>query len=258
MRRAAAIAAIAVVTVFLGGRAGAGEPSAEDLHREVVDDDPWGRGGGEVKATAHVTDGDRRRELAFEVRSLMTDPPLFRSVLRFYAPADVAGVGFLVVQMRGADDDRYLFLPELQRSRRIAASRRREVFMGTDFSYGDMDRRELRNADARLTGEDTLGKYPVYVLELVPTDDDAQYGRIEVWVRKDNHRPIKYALYDKRDAKLKTLLVKEIRRIDGRWFTTRSVMIDHRKGSKTELHLESVDKKQLAPEAFTVNALERL
>ena len=257
MRRLGTIVALLALAA---PAAGAGEPSADDLHDEVVNDDPWGRGGGEVKATAHVTDGDRRRELAFEVRSLQVEAPLFRSVLRFYAPADVAGVGFLVVQQRGADDDRYLFLPEMKRSRRIAASRRREIFMGTDFTYGDMDRRELRRAVARIAGEETLGKYDVYRLELEPTDDDAQYARIEVWVRKDNRRPIKYALHDQRGEKVKTLLVKEIRRIDGRWFTTRSVMIDHRKpkGSKTELHLETVDKRQFAPEDFTVNALERL
>jgi len=222
-----------------------------------MDDDPWGRGGGEVRARAHVTDGDRRRELIFEVRSLRTDPPLSRSILRFFAPADVAGVGFLVAQVRDGDDDRYLYLPELKRSRRIAASRRSEVFMGTDFTYGDMDRRELRRARPRLAGEETLGKYQVYRLELIPEDDDAQYGRIEVWVRKDTRRPIKYALYDGGGTKVKSLLVKEVRRIDGRWFTTRSVMIDHQKGSRTELHLESVAKRQFEARAFTVSALER-
>ena len=232
------------------------EPSAAALHAAILDDDPWGRGGGEVRARATVQDGERRRELSFEVRSLRHDPPLGRSLLRFFGPADVAGVGLLVSQNRHGDDDRYLFLPELKRARRVAQSRRREVFMGTDFSYGDMDRRELRNARVRLAGEEILGRYPTYKLVLEPTDDDAQYDRVEVWVRKEDRRPLKYVL-SQDGEKRKTLLVKEIRRIDGRAFATRSVMIDHGKRSRTEIVLDTVDKRRYGDEAFTVSALEQ-
>jgi len=236
----------------------AANPTAREIHAELVDDDPWGIGGGDVEAHATVIDGSRTRELVFAVRSLRYDPPLVKSLLRFNAPADVAGVGFLQTQKRDADDDRYLYMPELHRSRRVAAVRRAERFMGTDYTYGDLDRRDLRNARAEVVGSERLGNYDTLRLALTPTDQDALYGRIDVWVRRDNLRPLRYVLYDRDLVRVKTVTALEIKKVDGRWFTTRSVMLDHRTGSKTEIQLLHIRKSNHAEQEFTVRELERL
>ena len=52
-----------------------------------------------------------------------------RTLVRFLTPADVAGTTFLVVERQG-DDDQYLYLPALGKTKRIAGSQRRQRFMG--------------------------------------------------------------------------------------------------------------------------------
>ncbi len=52
--------------------------------------------------------------------------------MRISAPPDLAGAGFLQVQRRDGDDERYLFLPELKTARRVSGSLRATAFMGTE------------------------------------------------------------------------------------------------------------------------------
>ena len=258
-----AIAAISVIVpallIALHRPVTAAAPiSAEEIIRQILNTDAWGLGEAEVSARAIIKD-DRgsRRELAFTTRSRRHAPPLTKSLVRFRAPADIAGVGFLQIQ-KADDDDRHLFLPELGKARRIAGNTRGSAFMGTDFTYADLDRRDLREGTAVLKGEEALGKFPCYHLELVPKRSDSPYARLEIWVRTDNFVPLKTVMYNRAGVLLKTLMTQELRRIEGRWFLTRSLMTDHSAGRTTELILDSVQPKTDVPDdEFTVRNLEK-
>src|SRR5262245_13916423 len=109
--------------------------SADQVVARVLESDPWGLNGGEITASVVLTDKrGSRRELAFVAASRQHDPPLSKSLVRFSSPPDLAGAGFLQIQHRDGDDDRYLYLPALKRSRRISGNSRSNAFMGTDFS----------------------------------------------------------------------------------------------------------------------------
>ena len=51
---------------------------------------------------------ERVREV--QIKSIERDG-LGKSLVRFHAPADVAGTGFLLIENADADDDQYLYLP---------------------------------------------------------------------------------------------------------------------------------------------------
>ena len=86
-------------------------PSASEIVRRMLDSDPWGLGDADVTARAIVRDeSGRTRQLVFRARSLRYDPPLTKSLVRFTAPPDLAGVGFLLIQKKDGDDDRWLLL----------------------------------------------------------------------------------------------------------------------------------------------------
>jgi hypothetical protein len=198
------------------------------------------------------------RTLAFDAKSRRHDASLGRSLLTFRAPADVAGMRFLQMQNKEADDERYLYTPDLKRSRRVAGSARGDSFMGTDFSYADLDARELRTGKATLRGEDTIAKVPCWRLDVTPRSADAVYGRLELWVREDNYVPLKWVIYDKSGKLQKTLVARELRRTGERWFVTSSRMTQHVTGRSTDLVLERVTPKNDIPlESFSLRALER-
>lgn len=234
-------------------------PTPAEIMRQVLNTDAWGLGDAEVSARAVIKDGrGAARELRFTGRSRRYAPPLTKSLIRFQAPADVSGVGFLQIQKSDADDDRHLFLPELGKSRRVAGNTRSSAFMGTDFNYADLDRRDLREGKAVLKGQEPLGKFPCYHMEIAPSRPDSPYARVELWVRTDNFVPLKTLMYSKSNVLLKTLVTQEIKRVEGRWFLTRSLMTNHADGRTTELVIDNVQPKTDIPEdEFTVRTLEK-
>jgi hypothetical protein len=256
----AILAAVAAVSAVCSPSVAAAETlTAPDIVAKVAESDPWGLGGAEVNAKAVVTEkAGRTRALAFEAKSRRYSGALGKSVISFQAPADVAGMKFLQIQNASADDERFLYTPELKRARRIAGSNRADSFMGTDFSYADLDGRDLRQSNSELLADETLGKFDCYHLFATPKNPDAIYSKIELWVRKDNFVPLKWIMFDKKAQPVKTLLSKEIQRHGGRWFITGSRMTDNVSGRSTELKLEKIERREDIPlDDFSVRAIEK-
>ena len=57
----------------------------------------------------------------------------------FLAPAEVRGTAFLQHVLGKEESTQWLYLPDLGRSRRIHGGARKQSFVGTDFSYADLD-----------------------------------------------------------------------------------------------------------------------
>lgn len=235
-------------------------PSAQEVITKLLEADPFGFGGAALSARLVLKGkGGVESELAFSSRSMRYDGPYSKSLVRFTAPADLAGAGFLQVQNRGSDDDRYLFLPELKRSRRIAGGSRSSSFMGTDFSFADLDRRDFREGDATSQPDEQIGKHPCYRIDVAPKRSDSPYSKLEASVRKDNLLPLKLVMYDRAKTLVKTFSAQEVRRVDGEWFITKSRMLDHATGHSTELLLDSVTPLKDASDAeFSVRNLEKM
>jgi hypothetical protein len=235
-------------------------PDARQILDRMLDQDPWGLSDAETQ-TRFVMKDKRGSvsELLFLSRARRYDAQLAKVLLRFSKPADLAGSGVLVTQKRDADDERFLFLPELKRSRRISGSLRASSFMGSDFSYADIDRKDLREGKAAVAGEETIGKYPCWHVVVTTTRTDSDYSRVELWIRKDNDLPILWSWFDRAGEKLKTLTAEEVRRVGGRWFITRSVMQNLREQHQTEWILEQVTPRTDIPEdEFTLRNLEKM
>src|SRR5579859_2175647 len=66
-----------------------------------------------------------------------------RYFIYFHSPDDVRGMTFMVWRHPPRNADRWLFLPGLNMTRRIAASDARSSFVGSDFSYEDISGREV-------------------------------------------------------------------------------------------------------------------
>jgi hypothetical protein len=237
----------------------ASSTDANAIVAKAVDSDPWGLGGAEVKGRVVVSDkSGTTREIAYTARSRQYDPPLSKALVRFSRPADMKGVGFLQIQKKDGDDDRYLYLPELSRSRRIAGKMRSSAFMGTDFSYADLDRADVRYSKAALVAEEKLGKYDTWKIQITPSRSDAVYARIVMWVRKDNDLPLKTEYYNKANVLLKTQTTLEMKRQDGRWYVTHSLMKSDTESRQSELFLEELaPRNDIDDSEFSVRNLEK-
>lgn len=236
------------------------KPTTREILAKLLDADPFGLGGTILSAHATLkSKSGATSQLAFNARSRRYAPPFSKSLVRFTAPADLAGAGFLQIQKQDGDDERFLFLPDLPRSRRISGNLRSSSFMGTDFSFADLDRRDLRETTATSKPDENIGKFACFHIDSTPMRADSPYSHVEIWVRVDNYLPLKMQMYDRAKTLFKTFNALEVKRISGHWYITKSVMVDHSQGHETSLVIDSVQPTADIPDdEFTVRNLEKL
>ena len=70
-----------------------------------------------------------------------------KAILRFTAPAEVKGVALLIVNHQDRASDQWMWTPALERDRRIALQDRSTRFFGTDFSFEDLEERDVNQFD---------------------------------------------------------------------------------------------------------------
>jgi len=184
-----------------------------------------------------------------------------KSIMFFQKPADVKGTGFLTWDYNdeNRDDDRWLYLPAMKKTRRISgSSAKKEYFMGSDFTYDDMGNRSVDADKHVFLREEILDGHACYVVESTPKEDDGLYSRTVGWIRKDNYIAQKVMFYDRMDKLMKELQVEELKEIDGIWTATRVTMMNHQRNHRTVISIESMEyDTPMDGSQFTVNALEK-
>ncbi|RMF84010.1 MAG: outer membrane lipoprotein-sorting protein [Nitrospirae bacterium] len=180
-------------------------------------------------------------------------------VIRFLYPNDIKGTSLLTIQNPKGEDDQFIYLPALHRTRRISSSEKSKSFLGTDFSYEDFQSRDVEAGIHTLLGEESVGGSPCYKVESRPKDpNSAAYGRVVTWIRKDIFVPVKADYYDRNGRLWKQLKVVRLEKIEGHWTATRAVMTNVQKQHKTLLEVVKAEyRKPLDDALFTRAALER-
>src|SRR6476661_6918726 len=111
-----------------------------------------------------------------------------RSVLRFTAPAEVKGVALLVVNHPDRASDQWMRTPAIERDRRIALQDRSTRFFGADFSFEDLEERDVDQYDYALLGAEPVNGAPCWKIQSTPRQaKSSQYTKSIVWIRKDNY-----------------------------------------------------------------------
>jgi len=179
-----------------------------------------------------------------------------KAVLRFLDPAEVRGVALLVLNHPQRSSDQWMWTPALQRERRIAFQDRRTRFFGTDFSFEDLEERDVDQYDLRLDGQEALGGVPCWRIEARPKQSKvSQYDRSLLWVRKDHYVYWRIENYS-RGSLLRRATYSDIENVQGIWTARTIQMADLRQDSRTLLKLEKLEYNlPLKDESFTLQAL---
>jgi len=181
-----------------------------------------------------------------------------KAVLRFTAPPEVKGVALLVVNHPDRASDQWMWTPAIQRDRRVALQDRSQRFFGTDFSFEDLEERDVDQYDFSMDGEDTLNGAACWRIVAAPRKTKtSQYTRSRVWVRKDNyaHQQVENLIGPDVVRRLK---YSDIQNVQGIWTGRTLEMTDLRRKSRTVLRLEDLKYNvPLKDEDFTLQALRR-
>ena len=179
-----------------------------------------------------------------------------KAVLRFTEPAEVKGVALLIVNHPERASDQWMWVPSLQRDRRIALQDRSTRFFGTDFSFEDLEERDVDQYNYRLVGDETVDGAACWHIESTPSEKKiSQYTKSELWVRKDNYVFAQVESFVK-DQVVRRLKYSDFVQLQGIWTARRLEMHDLRRNSRTILTLEKLQYNvPLKDDDFTLQAL---
>ena len=188
-----------------------------------------------------------------------------RRMVRYEAPADVAGTATLLVEHSAGDDDIWLYLPALRRVRRLVASNKKESFLGTDFSYGDVIGQRVDDWRHSKLADETVDGQPCHVIESVPASpqvgDTTGYSREKQWIRKDNAVTVRAEFWDQAGQPLKRATYADVRQVDAaqsRWQAMRLEAENLQTGHRTVIQFDRYTANVGVPdEYFTTRYLER-
>jgi hypothetical protein len=181
-----------------------------------------------------------------------------KAVLRFTAPAEVKGVALLVVNHRDRSSDQWMWTPAIERDRRIALQDRSTRFFGTDFSFEDLEERDVGQYDYTLEVGESVDGAACWKIQSTPKGTkSSQYTRSTVWIRKDNYAVARIENQIK-DQVVRRLSYSRIENVQGIWAGRQLEMADLRLGSRTRLTLEKLQYNlPLKDDGFTLQALRR-
>ncbi|NHO64586.1 outer membrane lipoprotein-sorting protein [Aestuariicella hydrocarbonica] len=178
-------------------------------------------------------------------------------LMRFITPKDIAGTGLLSIDHPGDESDQWLYLPSLDRVRRIASSRKGGRFVGSDFFYEDLSDREVSMDNHRLLGSDEVGGVSCTLLESTPVEkSNSVYSKRVSCIHDRLLIPLRVDFYTRGDKPVKRLQASKIRKVQGYWTVYQSTMTDLKKNHKTHLITTDVIYDQQLPDnLFTQRGL---
>jgi len=245
--------------------ASAGEPTARDIMeknfyvtkvKHMVND-----------STMTLTNdkGQQRVRKTHSVTLLQPNGIDSKIMIRFLEPGDVEGTGYLQVQHYDGEDDMWIYLPALKKLRRMVANNKRDSFVGSDFSYGDILVPVVDTYKHTIVKNEALDGEDCWVIESVPASEqirkDYGYGKKTAWIRKSNFMEKKVEYLDAGGRPLKTMLAPEVVEVDAaahKWWATKREVKNHQTGHSTSLTFEHLDtKKPVGEDFFTTRYLER-
>jgi len=175
-----------------------------------------------------------------------------KAMLRFTAPAEVKGVALLILNHPDRASDQWMWRPAIGREQRIALQDRSTRFFGTDFSFEDLEERDVNQFDYKLMGDEG-GQWKI---ESRPRKS-SQYTYSYLWVKKDNYTITKAEMYNKKGL-ARVIDYRDFEQVHGIWTARTTEVLDVNRKSRTILKFDKLEYDvPLKDDQFTVEALQR-
>ncbi|BFM17462.1 outer membrane lipoprotein-sorting protein [Maricurvus nonylphenolicus] len=179
----------------------------------------------------------------------------------FDRPRDVNGTALLTYAHYEEDDDQWLYLPAIKRTKRISSHNKSGSFVGSEISYEDITFPEVEKYTYRWVREEKVGDLNFDVVDRFPVDkENTGYLYQRVWYDQDHVRIFKIDFYDRKQSLLKTQTFSGFKRyLDSIWRADYENFVNHQTGKSTLLTWTNYKFHiGLTEKAFRKNSLERL
>jgi hypothetical protein len=176
-------------------------------------------------------------------------------MLRIGAPPELAGASYLVRETEGdRGDEMYMYLPAVNRVRRIAGASADSALLGTDFSYSEV--KQIENAfsggEGRLEKPAEVEHHAVHVLNFRPAaGQTTQYTRLRVYVDQKTCVALRVEFYEGETLrKLLSAPAASLQQSNSYWYFSQAQMKDLKQGTSTQLQVVGVTSGSELPNRY--------
>ncbi|WP_432719549.1 outer membrane lipoprotein-sorting protein [Jeongeupia wiesaeckerbachi] len=162
--------------------------------------------------------GDRRVRETFGATQMQDNTVDTKRMTRFMSPADIKNTVILLAEHSDRDDDMWIYMPALKKTRRLTSANKNESFAGTDMSYGDVIGHKVSEWTHKFIGNATIANKPVLMIESLPKDakiaEQAGYSKRISWIDEESFLALKTEFYDDGKQLLKVATLSNIVNVD--------------------------------------------
>jgi len=185
-----------------------------------------------------------------------------KRMVKFLDPADVRGTAMLIFDNKDVQDDMWIYLPALKKTRRIVTTEKGKSFMSSEFSNADMS--SGSNSDFTIRHMPESGKNDLWIIESVPVDDDkaGEYGfsRKVTFLDKKSLRTKKIDFYNFDNELFKTIEIVGTQPLVGKegYVMTDMLAENHLNGRSSRVKFDDVNTSASIPDnTFIADNLAR-
>lgn len=180
-----------------------------------------------------------------------------KSLMVIEAPKKEAGNKWLKI-----GNEMWNYLRATETTIKIPPSMMLQSWNGSDFTNDDLARESSLSKDysASLAGEDSINGEATWKLELIPKPDaPVVWGKLYVWVRKNDLLPSVEEFYDEKGTLIRYLAYSEVKKMGGRTIPTVWSMYNKAKpGHQTQFKIIDIAFDMEMPDRiFSLRELER-
>ena len=186
-----------------------------------------------------------------------------KTMIKFLAPADVKGTAMLIFDYEVKDDDMWVYLPSLKKTRRIVSSQKSSSFMGSEFSNSDMSKPNMDEFTYKLAGTETVDGHACHKIESeCKTSEIASVQKFVkkiTYIDKTTYLTYKVDFYDKDNKLIKTSSMGNYKKqTDGKHMAFSMTAVNHKNGRKSEIIIDEYKRGSDAVENyFSTSNLEK-
>lgn len=162
-----------------------------------------------------------------------------KSLIIFDRPRDINGTALLSHTRILDADDQWLYLPALKRVKRISSANKSGPFVGSELAYEDLLSQEVAKYTYKWLRDEACREgetIQCFVVERYPQYEKSGYTKQIVWIDVEEYRPMRIDYYDRKDSRLKTMMLTNYRKYSGDyWRAQLWDVVNHQTGKTTQL-----------------------
>ncbi|MGE0772603.1 MAG: outer membrane lipoprotein-sorting protein [Cyclobacteriaceae bacterium] len=180
------------------------------------------------------------------------------SLILITGPARDKGQAFLK-----RDQEMWNWQPSIDRVVKLPPSMMLQSWMGSDFTNDDLVKESsvVEDYSHTLKGDTTINGLSCYKVELIPKPDaPVVWGKVLAYIDKKEYNQLLVKYYDEEEELINTLVLSDIRNMDGRMLPTKLEMIPaDNPRQKTVIEYQNLEFDiGLKPDFFSMQNMKRV